>query len=405
MLFVEASAAERRLASSLVTVDTAKLSPPSPDPSGVAYVPTTKTFVVTDGEVEETVSGITHFADVNVWQLTMEGKVASTANISRVGRTAVAMTNEPTGIDFRASDGHYFVSDDDQRRVFNLNPGPDGTIGTVDDSWTSFSTTANGNTNGDPEGVAYDSRRDRLFVADGVGAEVYEYTSAGALVGRFDVSRYGVADPEGIAYNADAGTLFVLSDRSSGPIVVETTTAGALLYTVDVSAAGARKPAGLAYAPASNNSNAMRFYISDRGIDNDQDPTIVDGKLYEMTTPFVVSRTPRRECPGFEGDRRSQIVGTGGPDVLVGTSGSDIICGLGGNDIVRGRGGNDVLLGSWGADVLRGGSGADRLRGDRGRDLLLGGRGYDYLNGGRGFDRCRGGLGADRLVSCEDRRP
>jgi hypothetical protein len=58
-----------------------------------------------------------------------------------------------------------------------------------------------------------------------------------------------------------------------------------LLQTIDVSAAAEWRPAGLAYAPASNGSGAMRFYWADREIDNNNDPRIVDGKIFEFTAP------------------------------------------------------------------------------------------------------------------------
>ena len=128
-----------------------------------------------------------------------------------------------------------------------------------------WSTLANGNNNGDPEGIAYDTAQNHLFVADGVNAEIYEYTTAGTLLGHFDVGAYGVGDPETVEYNPVGDTLFVLSNRQSGPIIVETTKSGALLQTIDVSAAADFKPAGLAYAPASNGTGVKRFYFADRG--------------------------------------------------------------------------------------------------------------------------------------------
>ena len=271
------------------TIDTAAFSPPgtppSPDPSGLTYLPTTNTLLMTDGEVEETVNGITHFQGVNVWEMTLGGTVVDTANISKVAPTSTPMTQEPVGVTWEPSTGHYFISEDGGKRVYNLNPGADGEIGTTGDSWTFWSTTANGNTNADPEGIAYDTSQNHLFVADGVNAEIYEYTTTGTLLGHFDVQAYGVGDPETVEYNADSDTLFVLSNRQSGPIIVETTKAGALLQTIDVSAAADRKPAGLAYAPASDGSGAKRFYFADRGIDNNNDPNIIDGKIFEFTAP------------------------------------------------------------------------------------------------------------------------
>jgi len=57
------------------------------------------------------------------------------------------------------------------------------------------------------------------------------------------------------------------------------------LRTIDLSAATPRAPAGLTVAPASDGSGARRFYIVDRRIDNNSDPALIDGKLYEMTAP------------------------------------------------------------------------------------------------------------------------
>ena len=272
------------------TIDTAAFSPPgtppSPDPSGLTYLPAPRnTLLMTDGEVEETVNGITHFQGVNVWEMTLSGNVVNTGNISKVAPTSVPMTQEPVGVTWQPTTGHYFVSEDGGKKVYEVNPGADGNLGTAGDTWTSFSTTANGNSNGDPEGITYDTFRNELWVADGVNAEIYHYETDGTLIGHFDVSTYGVGDPETVEYNAASDTLFVLSNRQSGPIIIEVSTSGALLQTIDVSAAAEWRPAGLAYAPASNGSGAMRFYWADREIDNNNDPKIVDGKIFEFTAP------------------------------------------------------------------------------------------------------------------------
>ncbi len=268
------------------TIDTAAFSPPSPDPSGLTYLPPPRnTLLMTDGEVEETVNGITHFQGVNVWEMTLSGNVVNTGNVSKVAPTSVPMTQEPVGVTWAPNTGHFFVSEDGGKRVYDVNPGADGKLGTAGDTWTSFSTTANGNNNGDPEGIAYDTLENKLWVADGVNAEIYHYETNGTLIGHFDVAKYGVGDPETVEYNADSDTLFVLSNRQSGPIIVETTKAGALLQTIDVSAAPDFRPAGLAYAPASNGTGVKRFYWADREIDNNNDPRIIDGKIFEFTAP------------------------------------------------------------------------------------------------------------------------
>ncbi|HET9460867.1 MAG TPA: cadherin domain-containing protein, partial [Gaiellaceae bacterium] len=273
----------------LTTLDMGALSPPSPDPSGITYVPATDRLLISDGEVEETVLGITHFQGASVWELNRSGLTLNrTANISNVPPgVVVPVTNEPTGVAFNPTNGHYYFAADDGKKVYDVNPGADGLVGTAADTVTSFDTLSFGNS--DPEGVTYDTFSGHLFVADGLNREVYEYTTTGSYIGQFDTAQYGVEDPETVEFNSLSGTLFILSDTSNtvppAPVIVETTTSGALVRTINAAASGAIKPAGLAYAPASDGSVDKSFYIVDRGVDNNADPNAVDGKLYELSTP------------------------------------------------------------------------------------------------------------------------
>jgi K319-like protein/calcineurin-like phosphoesterase family protein len=269
-------------ASLVRTIDTAALFPPSPDPSGLTYLPNRNTLLLSDSEVEETVNGITHFAGANLWEMSLSGSVVRTANISKIAPTVVPMTNEPTGAAWNPTNGHFFFTDDDKRKVWDLDPGVDGEVGTADDSRTSFDTLAAGSD--DPAGITFDTGHNQLFVVDGANKEVYQYTASGILVGQFDVERYGVVGPEGIEFNPDNGTLFILSNHHN-PIIIETTTQGILLRTINVSAAHAIAADGLAYAPASDGSGVWHFYLADRGVDNDTDPAENDGKVFEMTAP------------------------------------------------------------------------------------------------------------------------
>jgi hypothetical protein len=270
-------------ASLIRTTNLATISPPSPDPSGITYLPNRNTLLIVDGEVEETVNSITHFQGANVWELTLSGNKVRSANISKKSPTVTAMTNEPTDVAWNPSNGHYYVTDDDGKRVYDLNPGGDGLIGTSDDSWTYFATSAVGS--GDPEGITFNTQNGHLFVVDGHNAEVYEFSINGILVNQFDVNRYGIGDPEGIEFNPETGTLFTMSSKRSTPVIVETTINGTLLQTISIAPANAETAAGLAYAPASDGSGVKRFYIVDRGIDNNDNPNIIDGKLYELTAP------------------------------------------------------------------------------------------------------------------------
>lgn len=270
-------------ASLVRTTNLEATSPPIPDPSGIAYLSNSHTLLIVDGEVEETVQGITHFQGANVWELTLLGDEIRTANISKKSPTVTPITNEPTDIAWNPSNRHYYVANDEGDRVYDVNPGGDGLIGTSDDTWTYFLTSGAGS--GDPEGIAFNTQNNHLFVADGNNAEVYEYTTAGNLVNQFDVGAYGVADPESVAFNSDTGTLFTMSSNRATPIIVETTIDGTFLQTINIAGTNAAAAAGLAFAPASDGSGASRFYIVDRGIDNNTNPNIIDGKLYELTTP------------------------------------------------------------------------------------------------------------------------
>ncbi len=299
------------------TTNTSAYSPPSPDSSGLTYINSRNTLMMSDCEVEETVSGITHFMGANVWEVNLDGTVVRTANISSVAPTSVPMTDEPTGMSWNPANGHYYISDDDAVRVYDLNPGTDGLIGTADDSWTSFSTNTAGN--GDPEGIAYDSWRNQLNVIDGVNQEVYQYSLSGTLLGHFDVQVYGVSDPEGIDFNPISGTLFILSS-SSNRIIVETTTTGSMIQSINVSASASSAPAGLAYAPASDGSGLQRFYIVDRGIDNNANPNIIDGRMYEMTAP--VPGSPGNTPPVVNAGP-NQTVSIANGVTLIGTASDD----------------------------------------------------------------------------------
>lgn len=287
--FVEvAAAAASSFQSTLIkTTNMAAFSPPSPDPSGLTYIPSRNTLLMCDGEVEETVSGITHFAGANVWELSLSGGVIRTANISKVAPTRVPMTNEPNGVAWNPSNGHVYVSEDDGMKVYDLNPGTDGLIGTSDDTWTSFSTQSAGS--GDPEGIAYDSWNNQLFVVDGTNAEIYQFSLTGTLIRHFDVQTYGITDPESVEFNPVSGTLFIMNSNSSTTLIIETTTQGALLQTINASAAHPVAAAGLSYAPASDGSGVKRFYIVDRGIDNNANPNIIDGKMFEVTAPSTIT--------------------------------------------------------------------------------------------------------------------
>ena len=91
------------------------------------------------------------------------------ATVSKRG-TTLPWSAEPTGVAYNPANGHLFTSDDDKKRVFEVDDGADAVFGTADDVVTSFSTAAFGNT--DPEDLALHLGTGDMFVIDGLGAEV-----------------------------------------------------------------------------------------------------------------------------------------------------------------------------------------------------------------------------------------
>ncbi len=262
------------------TTLTSKFSPPSPDPSGIAYDSVTGHLVIDDGEVDE----MSIYAGKQVFETSLAGQLLRSYNV-------LSFTDEPVGAAFNANNRHLFISDDDHDTVFDINPGGDGLVGTSDDTRTSFNTKAFGS--GDPEGIAYDRTNNRIFVADGVNEEIY-VVRAGAngvfdgvspsgddQVTHFDTHNLGATDPETVEYKEDTGTLLVLGSTGS-QVVKEVTTTGTLLSQIDLSFAPLSKPAGMAYAPTSNSPGGRSLYIVNRGVDNNSNPNENDGTLVEI---------------------------------------------------------------------------------------------------------------------------
>ncbi|GAB2651874.1 hypothetical protein GCM10009743_30080 [Kribbella swartbergensis] len=250
------------------TIDTSAWNPPSPDPAGIAYIPSSGRLLVSDSEVEE----MPIYQGVNLWQSTLVGAVQAT-------RTTVGYSNEPTGAGFNGTNSRMYISDDDADRIFETRPGTDGRLWTSDDVVRNFSVRSIGNK--DAEGVDIDTTNGDVYVIDGVATDVYRYTASGTFLGNFDVGQYGARDPEGIAYDAVRDHLVVV-DHSSRAIY-EITKAGALVNVIDMRSVNSVKAAGITVAPASNGSGASNFYVVDRGIDNDSAPTENDGKIYEIS--------------------------------------------------------------------------------------------------------------------------
>ena len=280
-----AAPAARIFQSSLVQViDTSQFIPPSPDSAGIAYLSSSDTLLMCDSEVDE----MSIYSGANIFEMTLSGILTRTSN-------TLSYTDEPTGVAYNPANEHIFISDDDQREIYEVDPGDDGLYNTLDDSINSFDTMAFNST--DPEDVAYDPLQGVLYIVDGVNNEVYRVSpgSNGIFdglppagddqVSSFDTAILGITDPEGIAFDTDNNMLYIVGEPEN--LLAHLTTTGSMVRLIDTSEAGADKPAGLAYAPSSLNPSEMNIYIAARGVDNDNHPNENDGKVYEMSFPPI----------------------------------------------------------------------------------------------------------------------
>jgi sugar lactone lactonase YvrE len=271
--------------SSLVrTIQTSQLFPPSPDTAGLAFHSSNGTIFYSDSEVNE----VDIFEGYNYFEMTIGGTLVGSMSTLGFG------SKEPTGMAYNAINRHMFISDDDRRRVYEVNPGGDGLFDTSDDQITSIDTTLFDSF--DPEGVAFDSANQILYIADGVNNEVYIVRPGnnGVFDGispdgddqlsQFDTAGFGMVDPEGIEFDDANGHLYMVG-HGDDDLLTEISTDGTLLREIDVSAANALALSGLARAPSSYNSQVFSIYICDRGVDNGADPDENDGRIYEMTLP------------------------------------------------------------------------------------------------------------------------
>ena len=78
------------------TIDTSQFSPPSPDPSGLAYLPDSGTLLISDGEVDEMPP---YFAGVNLFEVSLSGSLLHTF-------TTTSFSDEPAGVEVNPVNRH-----------------------------------------------------------------------------------------------------------------------------------------------------------------------------------------------------------------------------------------------------------------------------------------------------------
>jgi hypothetical protein len=299
------------------TIATSGFTPPSPDPSGIVYMPGQDRLLISDSEVDET--GL--YQGFNLFTATRTGSGFGSGTLLPRGNL-VATSKEPAGLAFKASDSTLYVSDDDKDRVSVVRPGSDGVHGTADDIVSRFSTSAFGST--DPEDVAYDPATGHLFVCDGASIEMYDvdpvngtFGDGNDVVTHFDLARYGLRDCEGLGLDASRNALLPVDWRTDA--IYELSKDGDLLRTLSLSAIPTSNSvvADVTIAPTSDpndDPSAMNYWIVDRHVDNNaRTPPPNDGLLYEMSlgAPPPPPPPPRTLTVQTQGDGTGTVTGPG----------------------------------------------------------------------------------------------
>jgi len=247
----------------------------SPDPSGIAYLPETGELLLVDSEVDE-------FPPLdtlpNVFYISSSGILNRTANTYK-------FATETSGIAVNPLNNHYFFSDDNVDKVFEIDPGPDSLFWTPDDVRTDKAIAI------DAEDITFG--KNTIFVAGGNHGEILSFgLGADGIISSddetpttFDIDSYGFSDVEGIAFNEETGTLFIISTASTDTYLGEFSLTGRLLNAWDLAYIGGspNMRSGLTFAPASADPSITHLYIVSRGVDNNVDPEEDDGKVTEIS--------------------------------------------------------------------------------------------------------------------------
>ncbi|OSP53623.1 hypothetical protein BV911_16935 [Pseudoruegeria sp. SK021] len=232
------------------------------DPSAIAYNPFSNRLIMADSEVDEA-----PFLQKNtLFTLDLNGTLKSSSNLK--------YTDEATGLAMDTQSGTLFITDDDQYRVFAVNPNKPGKV-----LWE-FDTLALGGN--DPEDIAFDANTGNLFIVNGLDRTIIEVDQRGThLVDSFVLSSE-ILDPEALAYDSDEEVFYVGGGFSAS--IWKLDRDGAILDEITI-LEGARSSdlnrrvnvKDIELAPASDGSGETHLYVADYGWSHE-----ADGRLIEI---------------------------------------------------------------------------------------------------------------------------
>ena len=264
----------------------------SSDTAGITYLANRGHLLIADseiseyGDLEDPATGEKVFAGVNVLETTLD---AAERHGAWLAAPPDPKRSEPVGIAWHPADGHVYITDDDQKRIFRYPFEGTNSFGKpLASAYTSFDGRYT-----DPEGLAVDPLSGDLLVASGSKEERVLRFTYDALADTFRyISDFAVAphiaDPEGIAIHPVTGHVFMVAGKG----IAEFTSTGEFVQVFDYgfledSGVTFVLPGGGTFAPSSDPNDArdaLSLYVTCRGIDNGRFPekNTLDGGLAEL---------------------------------------------------------------------------------------------------------------------------
>ena len=256
---------------------------PSIDSAGIGYHAPSGRLVLADSEINEVAAAFERVG-ANIFELPLGAeRTLAQHDLTRANGAEQAANLEPTGIAYCESDDHFYVTNDDARRI-DRYARVNGQLVATD--WVSTKGVTS-----DPEGITCDPQTGDLYVIGGIDLNipVYQYRNGFTLMRVIDIertagNREGVpdGDSEGIAFDPVSRHLFVMSDPDKA--IFEYTVQGVFVrrYGIDDLEPAPIAPQGITFAPSSDDARETSVYLSDGRIDNDNDPSERDGAIYQL---------------------------------------------------------------------------------------------------------------------------
>lgn len=251
----------------------------STDPAGLTYHEPSNHLFLSDSEINEI---DTIWACENIFEISLAGdEVFNTFDAYSFSGDSCPASNrrEPAGITYSPFDGFFYIVNDNENLLLRYNAQfqspPLDSVHIPADLPTAT----------DAEGITCDPSTGNLYIAigqSGVIPQVLVYSPQLVLISHFSVEGV-VRDPQGIAYSSLTEHLYLVD--SVKKIIYEYTPEGEYVDEFDISSfPGIRSPQGLAFAPSSepaDDPNTFNLYIADGQVDNNASMSELDGRIYE----------------------------------------------------------------------------------------------------------------------------